>query len=88
MNRNDVAAIWAFVLSFLLSQKVSHAQVSYLYEILNHAHVVSFTVPFVQVIQFSTWHTAAFKTELNLFFANFVTSLFEEGTCFVPYATA
>jgi hypothetical protein len=56
------AALLARPFLTLVSQERGHAFAFYKFQIIKHAHVVVFAVPFVQMLEPGAWHGVAFIT--------------------------
>jgi len=86
MNRDDIAACWAFIFFLLILQKLFHAFFFQFFEVFNHAHVVACSVTPVQTIKILAGHVVAFETEFDFVFGEFFAASFDE-TVFVAWKT-
>jgi len=82
MNRNDIAACWAFILLLLVPQKLVHAFLFQFLEVFNHAHGVARSVTPVQTVKILARHVATLETELDFVFGEFLAATLDE-TVFV-----
>ena len=71
----------------LFFKEFVHPFVSDVFQVLNHAHVVSSSVTFIEGFQPAAWEVLAFITEPYQSFPNQVTMMSHENTILAPWQT-
>jgi len=82
MNRDHIPTFRASVLLPLNPQKLFCALLLYLFEVFNHAHIITLSVTSIQTIKILTGHIITFVTRIDFFLPEFSASSFNE-TVFV-----
>ena len=77
-----------FIFLRLLAQKLVDTVISYELEVIDHAHVISGTIPLVERLQILAREIGAFIAETNLIVNQQVAMLFYEGALLIARQTS
>jgi len=75
MNTNYLATLGASPLFLFVFNEISYAELSYIFEIVNHTHNVLGSIAIIQVVQYDTGKAITTKTILDSTFYYFLTIL-------------